>query len=291
MKAFFKGIMRAKLRTALNALVIIAVAFSVCLTLSTPIGMRKTEGIPPQNNSNSSTNTTQNSTQTTSQIVNEPSSGSSDEAASTDENNDLHKTKNFSSVNLMILVGIAVVGAGLLILINIISTNKRKEEIKQINAKGVSISAIKKQFFVEVFLIVLIFGVIGTAVAAVCAKPISNAMFQNNRPDFSQMQGGAAENGDSEKPQIPTGEDGEAKAMPRGDNSETPPEKPDANINGNSNSKLDRSDMNYDRSTNYFVMCLASFGYTLGLALIAGFFCSKPIKDDKIIDEMEQKNE
>ena len=275
-----KGLFRAKLRTILNLIIMIAVAVAVCITLNVPFG---TGGAQKEFPENSITQSEQEDNSLT--------------ASSTASN---------QSMTIITLIGIAVVGAGLLIVVNVVSTKKREEEISRIISAGVDKKVIKKQFFIEAFLTVLVAGIIGTAIGACVAAPVSNAVME------SKMTNMAANKGDR---QIPTNENGEQMTRPDRENAVKPTNENGEEITGgykgnfeapddengdmpalpsDSDEKRQPADRPNNQTNNYFLMCIVSLCYTIGLALISGFFCCNPIEKinaRKILDEEEKANE
>lgn len=312
-----KGLFRAKLRTILNLIIMIAVAVAVCITLNVPFGTGGAQKEFPENsitqseqedNSLTASSTASNQSQTdeNAQNVENLPNGENGE-----ENADAQKTQPnrnnvMNSVTIVTLIGIAVVGAGLLIGINVVSTKKREEEISRIISAGVDKKVIKKQFFIEAFLTVLVAGIIGTAIGACVAAPVSNAVME------SKMTNMAANKGDR---QIPTNENGEQMTRPDRENAVKPTNENGEEITGgykgnfeapddengdmpalpsDSDEKRQPADRPNNQTNNYFLMCIVSLCYTIGLALISGFFCCNPIEKinaRKILDEEEKANE
>lgn len=299
-----KGLLRAKLRTLLNLIIMIAVAVAVCITLSVPFG---TGGAQKEFSQNSVTQSEQNSESSTVASADTDQLQSSGDA---EENSDALKSQNprnvINSVTVFMLIGIALVGGGLLIAVNVVSTKKREEEIAKIISAGVDKKVIKKQFFIEAFLTVLVAGIIGTAIGAVVAAPVSNAVMESKMSEVMANRGNRQlptnENGeqitmpDRENMQKPTNENGEEFTgggsgnfeAPADENGETPA------LPSDTDEKRPPADRPNNQTNNYLLMCIASLCYTIGLALVSGFFCCNPIEKvstRKIFDEEEKANE
>ena len=156
MKTLLKGLGRAKARTILNAIIILSVTISVGIVLATPFNFGDEKDFKDAKASTSQS--TESKDSTTKQTESQKSKSESRPQIT------MQKPDNdgFSTMKVITLAGIAIVGAGLLILVNLVSTNRRKEEIAQINANGISMGEIKKQFFKEALVTVLCVGIIGT---------------------------------------------------------------------------------------------------------------------------------
>ncbi len=291
MKTLLKGLARAKGRTIINALIILLATVAVGVVLAAPIGIGDKQDFA----NNNQTSNIQKSSST------ENSSSESSETAITQNSNSDNESSsqqimmgqkpnggNFNTTKAIILAGIAIVGAGLLILVNLVSTNRRKEEIEQIHANGISMSDIKKQFFKEALLTVLVVGIIGSAVATFVSKPIANTVFSNG---ISSSEMGAFGGKCSTPPSLPGGDNGNMQ----------PPSDNNSSANSNSeNSSTDNSFGNnnsngfpsgnmpqggpigeHGGNNHYLLIALATLGYTVVLSLVAGVFCALPIKTDK----------
>lgn len=257
MKTLLKGLGRAKARTILNAIIILSVTISVGIVLATPFNFSDEKDFKDAKASTSQS--TESKDSTTKQTESRKSKSESEPQIT------MQKPDNdgFSTMKVITLAGIAIVGAGLLILVNLVSTNRRKEEIAQINANGISMGEIKKQFFKEALVTVLCVGIIGSAVATFVSRPISNAIFKN--------------------------EISSSHSASFGENGMTPPSMPDGNFTPPSNDNSSGSftppsfDKNgkFDGNNNYLLIVLTTLGYTVVLSIIAGVFCALPIKKDK----------
>jgi ABC-type antimicrobial peptide transport system permease subunit len=298
MSSIINGLKRAKLRTLLNSLIIILVAVAVCVTVYTPaIGNGKElKGEMPSfsqseqttesgNTDGQLTETTQaetttvaESSESTTESADDKSSSTTDEKSDNGEHQDFGQggdfrgRNGFDKSNVIALIVIAVAGAGLLILVNMVSTKRRKSEILLIESNGVNKKIIKKQFFTEVFVSLLVAGIIGTAVGAVVAKPVSGLLYSNGKAEFSQAIDNSndsdstdSDSSSSEQKEIPTGEmptgqgqDGKAPSgemptgeMPSGekpsdDGNSTPPSKPSDDNSTNDNSSDSSNDSSSD---------------------------------------------
>lgn len=269
MKTLLKGLGRAKARTILNAIIILSVTISVGIVLATPFNFGDEKDFKDAKASTSQSPESKDSTtkQTESQ---KSKSESRPQITMQKPDND-----GFSTMKVITLSGIAIVGAGLLILVNLVSTNRRKEEIAQINANGISMGEIKKQFFKEALVTVLCVGIIGSAVATFVSRPISNAIFKN---EISSSHSASFGENSMTPPSMSDGN----FTPPSNDNSSgsfTPP----SNDNSSGNFTPPSFDKNgkFDGNNNYLLIVLTTLGYTVVLSLIAGAFCALPIKKDK----------
>ena len=255
MKTLLKGLGRAKARTILNAIIILSVTISVGIVLATPFNFGDKKDFKDAKASTSQS--TESKDSTTKQTESRKSKSESRPQIT------MQKPDNdgFSTMKVITLAGIAIVGAGLLILVNLVSTNRRKEEIAQINANGISMGEFKKQFFKEALVTVLCVGIIGSAVATFVSRPISDAIFKN---EISSSQ--SANFSDS------------GMTPPSNDNSTGNFTPPAFNKNGGFG------------GNNYLLIALTTLGYTVVLSVVAGVFCALPIKKDKKENDIYVEN-
>ena len=77
------------------------------------------------------------------------------------------------------LLVILIIGAVILVVLNIFNVRERKYEIGVLTAMGMKKGKVATQFIVEIFTITMIAVVIGIVVGAVCAVPVTNALLEN----------------------------------------------------------------------------------------------------------------
>ncbi len=77
------------------------------------------------------------------------------------------------------LIVILVIGAIILIVLNIFNVRERKYEIGVLTAMGMSKGKVALQFLTEIFAVTLSAVIIGAAVGAVSSVPVTNALLQN----------------------------------------------------------------------------------------------------------------
>ena len=259
MKTLFQGLIRAKFRTVLNALIILLVTISVGIVLAMPFNFDDKKDFRDAKTSTTQSTQSENSKSEQTESSDSKNENIPQKPMQNPQNN------GFSTAKIIVLSGIAIVGALLLVLVNFISTNCRKEEIAKIHANGISMGDIKKQFFKEALLTVLFVGIIGSAAATFVSRPIANAVFKNE-PNFSQSDD-------------------------FNDEDLTPPAFDGANDNKNSgNFTPPTFDKKSDfRGNNFLLIALTSLGYTVVLSVVSGVFCGLPIKKDKKGTEIQNE--
>ena len=77
------------------------------------------------------------------------------------------------------LIVILVIGAIILIVLNIFNVRERKYEIGVLTAMGMSMGKVALQFLTEIFAVTLSAVIIGAAAGAVSSVPVTNALLQN----------------------------------------------------------------------------------------------------------------
>ena len=90
--------------------------------------------------------------------------------------NSLVPLENLSTFALYFLVIVLVVGAVILVVLNIFNIRERKYEIGVLTAIGMKKGKVALQFMMELLLITLTATIIGTAAGAVASVPTTNAL-------------------------------------------------------------------------------------------------------------------
>ncbi len=91
----------------------------------------------------------------------------------------LQPLENLSKFALYFLMVVLVIGAIILIVINIFSIRERKYEIGVLTAIGMSKARVALQFVTEMFTITLVAVLLGAAVGGVASVPVSNALLES----------------------------------------------------------------------------------------------------------------
>lgn len=77
------------------------------------------------------------------------------------------------------LVVILIIGAVILIVLNIFNVRERKYEIGVLTAMGMKKGKVALQFLTEIFAVTLAAVIIGACIGAVCSVPVTNALLEN----------------------------------------------------------------------------------------------------------------
>lgn len=114
------------------------------------------------------------------------------------------------------LLVILIIGAIILVVLNIFNVRERKYEIGVLTAMGMKKGKVALQFLVEGFVVTLAAVIIGVGIGGVTALPVTNALLENQIASqdsrAEQIEGnfgrGPGDSGDSgDMPQMPTDED------------------------------------------------------------------------------------
>ncbi|MBQ8001112.1 MAG: ABC transporter permease [Ruminococcus sp.] len=124
--------------------------------------------------------------------------------------NSLTPLNTLSKMAGWFLLVILIIGAVILIVLNIFSVRERKYEIGVLTAMGMKKGKVALQFMTELFTITVIAVIIGVIIGGVCAVPVTNALLesqitsQQNRNDMVEQNFGRPGNmqgmGDIERP-------------------------------------------------------------------------------------------
>lgn len=93
--------------------------------------------------------------------------------------NSLEPLKTLSKMAGWFLLVILLIGAVILIVLNIFSVRERKYEIGVLTAMGMKKSKVALQFMTELFAVTLVAVVVGIIIGGVCAVPVTNALLEN----------------------------------------------------------------------------------------------------------------
>ncbi len=112
----------------------------------------------------------------------------------TEYENSLVPLENLSQTATYFLIVVFIIGAIILIVINIFNIRERKYEIGVLTAIGMKKHKVATQFIIEMFVITLAAIIIGAAIGAAGSVPITNALLSNqisnNQQTASDMQQG-----------------------------------------------------------------------------------------------------
>ena len=93
--------------------------------------------------------------------------------------NSLTPLNTLSTMAGWFLIVILLIGAVILIVLNIFNTRERKYEIGVLTAMGMKKGKVAMQFITETFVVTMIAVMIGVGVGAVSAVPVTNALLEN----------------------------------------------------------------------------------------------------------------
>lgn len=86
------------------------------------------------------------------------------------------------------LIVILIIGAIILVVLNIFNVRERKYEIGVLTAMGMKKGKVALQFLTEIFVVTLIAVIIGAGIGAVSSVPVANALLQNQIESASTRQ-------------------------------------------------------------------------------------------------------
>ncbi len=95
--------------------------------------------------------------------------------------NSLTPIKTLSSMAGWFLLIILIIGAVILIVLNIFSVRERKYEIGVLTAMGMKKGKVALQFISEIFIVTIIAVIIGIIIGGVSAVPVTNALLENQQ--------------------------------------------------------------------------------------------------------------
>ncbi len=91
------------------------------------------------------------------------------------------------------LIVILIIGAIILIVLNIFNVRERKYEIGVLTAMGMKKGKVASQFLAEIFTVTMVAVIFGIVIGAVCAVPVTNALLENQveaqQSQFEQIEG------------------------------------------------------------------------------------------------------
>jgi len=86
---------------------------------------------------------------------------------------------NLSDMARVFLIVMLIIGAVILVVLNIFNVRERKYEIGVLTAMGMKKKKVAAQFLTEIFAITLAAVIVGVGVGAVCSVPVTNALLEN----------------------------------------------------------------------------------------------------------------
>ncbi len=117
--------------------------------------------------------------------------------------NSLVPLETLSTMAGWFLIVILIIGAIILIVMNIFNIRERKYEIGVLMAIGMKKSKVAMQFLTEIFAITMVAVIIGVGIGAVSSVPVTNALLQNQIESAENESGKVQENfGRGEMPDI-----------------------------------------------------------------------------------------
>lgn len=93
--------------------------------------------------------------------------------------NSLTPLKTLSTMAGWFLLVILIIGAVILVVLNIFSVRERKYEIGVLTAMGMKKHKVAMQFLTELFVVTLAAVIIGVIIGGVCAVPVTNELLEN----------------------------------------------------------------------------------------------------------------
>ncbi len=93
--------------------------------------------------------------------------------------NSLEPLNTLSSIATTFLIVILIIGAIILIVLNIFNVRERKYEIGVLTAMGMKKGKVAVQFLTEIFVITIIAVIIGAGIGAVSSVPVTNSLLAN----------------------------------------------------------------------------------------------------------------
>ncbi|MBR5313922.1 MAG: ABC transporter permease [Clostridia bacterium] len=108
--------------------------------------------------------------------------------------NSLVPLKTLSTMAGTFLIVILIIGAIILIVLNIFNVRERKYEIGVLTAMGMKKHKVALQFLTEIFVVTLIAVLIGACIGAVSSVPITNALLENQISSQSNQANRIEEN-------------------------------------------------------------------------------------------------
>ncbi|MBQ4119698.1 MAG: ABC transporter permease [Clostridia bacterium] len=177
--------------------------------------------------------------------------------------NSLVPLNTLSTMAGWFLIVILVIGAVILIVLNIFNVRERKYEIGVLMAIGMKKINVAKQFLIEAFAITLVAVMLGVVIGGVSSVPVTNALLENQIASAQSESVKVEENfGRGERPNLPSGN--------FGGGSMTPPD--NGNFKGIENMFGEKA-ANYVSEINSamnFTVVLQMLGIAVLLTIVAG---------------------
>ena len=108
--------------------------------------------------------------------------------------NSLTPLNTLSTMAGWFLVVILLIGAVILVVLNIFNTRERKYEIGVLTAMGMKKGKVAMQFITETFVVTMIAVLIGVGVGAVSSVPVTNALLENQVASQQEQRASVNEN-------------------------------------------------------------------------------------------------
>lgn len=102
--------------------------------------------------------------------------------------NSLSPLTTLSTIAGGFLLVILLIGAVILVVLNIFNVRERKYEVGVLTAMGMNKQKVALQFICEILVVTMLAVIIGAGVGAVCSVPVTNALLENQIASQSEQQ-------------------------------------------------------------------------------------------------------
>lgn len=307
MKIIIEGVKRAKSRSILSALVALIAVIAICISMNVPVGMLKGDmrNLPANNDFSESRQTEETTDKDTDESSNKTSAQVQQLSLQNEDADnqvpDMKNGKMRSNPNLsyIALVSICAAGVVLLVIINVLSTKKRRYEFEQMQNRNIPCKAIKKQLFIEAFAVVLAAGIIGSGIGAAISQPVSKAIMSNvsfqsrqsdenadlneNMPENFDMEN-PPEKTDSEKATADASSDKNQGNEDAAEDNQTQDSDSGSNVRLPDESKSFNKGNRDNQSSGILMILCVSIISVLLMAIAAGVSCALPVKQVAAIE-------
>lgn len=124
--------------------------------------------------------------------------------------NSLTPLNTLSTMAGWFLLVILIIGAVILIVLNIFNIRERKYEIGVLTAMGMKKGKVALQFITEIFMVTLVAVIIGVGIGAVSSVPVTNALLENQissqQSQSQQIEKNFGRSGDMQQGNMPDGD-------------------------------------------------------------------------------------
>ena len=124
--------------------------------------------------------------------------------------NSLTPLNTLSTMAGWFLLVILIIGAVILIVLNIFNIRERKYEIGVLTAMGMKKGKVALQFITEIFIVTLVAVIIGVGIGAVSSVPVTNALLENQissqQSQSQQIEKNFGRSGDMQQGNMPDGD-------------------------------------------------------------------------------------